>query len=757
LISVNTNFAGIWDSGLVRKVADGFVAVFLLANLVIRFSTMFHYPPYNGYIAVFLGCVVLACGFVVVYQRYLKAFLFIFGFSFFLFGFPSMDMQSRIFELIVTCVATALFLINCGNLSCTPHPASRLNRPLLGLILCYVALSLFSLLLIPVWQIFRDFWFFGFPDFFFYVSIGQPYSIYYPIPAITRLILYIVLAVQLATLDSQTDAYKSLFLGLFSGGVFCAFIGLLDFYGVISLEWYRFGKTSTPGVLHSTFGNRGVFAEFVLTVVPFVLIGFMSKKRRIWIQVLLFGSLVVCEIALILAGARAGWVSYPLILLICWVFFYFSKEGRLESFHFKWKDLVKVAISVPITILISFLLIFQVFMPLSEYLKTRNNGKGVQVNATATTQYMKKQASRLINPGKKGRLYTWAEGYHVGKEAPVYGMGYESFCWHAHILADTSESGLSKFYQEKGKNIHLTPHSIFFQLFASGGFVGLGLWLIIVSYAIMLLLFDVFKRKRLLNIPVVISIISFHTYGVFQSMQSMSMIWSLIFISLGYAMTVDEKVMPEGVRRVMGVVGKVAVLLVLMGIFVYLSNFESKSLAKKYDKRIYAMDQDRDRFGGFFEHWKWSYGDYRWFAKRGGVRTTDDRRQKTEDGRQMTDDGKNRRIELEFYCRTPGLEEEPVVLTVSYDGRVLDEVVFSEDGGRRAEDGRQTTDDGGRRTEDGKQTTEYTLVRKYELPVVPGEELELLLEVSRTWIPHEVLGNFDRRSLGVGVKLIDDR
>ena len=62
---------------------------------------------------------------------------------------------------------------------------------------------------------------------------------------------------------------------------------------------------------------------------------------------MLFSSLVICELALILAGARAGWVSYPLILFICWLFFYFSKEGRFESFHFGWKDLAKVAVSVP--------------------------------------------------------------------------------------------------------------------------------------------------------------------------------------------------------------------------------------------------------------------------------------------------------------------------------------------------------------------------------------------------------------------------
>jgi len=32
-------------------------------------------------------------------------------------------------------------------------------------------------------------------------------------------------------------------------------------------------------------------------------------------------------------------------------------------------------------------------------------------------------------------------------------------------------------------------------------------------------------------------------------------------------------------------------------------------------------------------------------------------------------------------------------------------------------------------------------------------EQKLILEVSRTWVPHETLGNFDRRELGVGVKI----
>ena len=105
------------DSGKLRQVGwklgvvNFLVLVFLIFNLVIRFSTIFYYPPYNGYIAAFFGGLVFCCIFVVLFPRYLKAFLFIFGFSFFLFGFGSIDIQSRVFELIVTCVATALFVI----------------------------------------------------------------------------------------------------------------------------------------------------------------------------------------------------------------------------------------------------------------------------------------------------------------------------------------------------------------------------------------------------------------------------------------------------------------------------------------------------------------------------------------------------------------------------------------------------------------------------------------------------------------------
>ena len=102
-----------------------------------------------------------------------------------------------------------------------------------------------------------------------------------------------------------------------------------------------------------------------------------------------------------------------------------------------------------------------------------------------------------------------------------------------------------------------------------------------------------------------------------------------------------------------------------------------------------------------------------------------------------------RAVELEFCCRTPGVEKEPVILMVFHDGKLIDKILFT----TQKSEVRSPKSKGG-------EMMEYTVRRKYELPNAPEKEQKLLLEVSRTWIPHEHLGNFDRRELGVGVKIV---
>jgi O-antigen ligase len=685
------------------RIADVLTLIFLIGNLVIRFGTIFYYPPYNGYIAIFLGCGILGCGFVVIYPKYLKELLFLFGFSFFFFGFGSPDLQSRVFELIVTCIATTLFLINKRA-----KAKNGVSEKLTLLILCYACLSVFSLLLMPVKQIVRDFWFFGFPDAFYYLFIGPPYGFYYAVALVIQLLLFVVLAIQFSKGDDRNNTFKYLFAGIFSGAVFCAFIGLLDFYGIISLAWYRFGSTVTPGVLHSTFQNRNCFAEYVLTATPFAMIGFMSRINKLWWKVFLFGCLVICEIALILSGGRAGWVTYPLILFFCWSFSYFLKEGRFEIVHFRWMDFAKVAVSVPVTIVISLLLIFYGLMPLTDHLKSIGGIQGINTGSGDTAQFLKDQVVRIEKLDTSGRDVTVGQGINVGKERPVYGMGYESFLWQAHNLIKIPGSSFSKFCGAD-PFIHDSPHNVFLSIFVSGGVVGLFLWLLIIGYAVMILIADLIKNQNLFNIPVIISIVSFHIYGLFQTMQYIPMIWLLIFLSLGYALTVCDEVLPARVRRVSALLTKISVVLVGVGLLVYAANFESRDLAVKYGLRIYDQDQERDRYAGFFQpSQRWQYGDYRWCGKRGAV---------------YVPGGGD--VGLEFRCQTPGVDKEPLVLTVFHEGRVLDTISFSK---------------------------EESVIKKYSLPETPGKDREIVLEVSRTWNAHKYLKNFDRRDLGIGVK-----
>ena len=225
----------------------------------------------------------------------------------------------------------------------------------------------------------------------------------------------------------------------------------------------------------------------------------------------------------------------------------------------------------------------------------------------------------------------------------------------------------------------------------------------------MILIADLIKNQNLFNIPVIISIISFHIYGLFQTMQYIPMIWLLIFLNLGYAMTIGDEVLPARVRRVSALMTKLCVVLVGVGLLVYAAHFESRDLAAKYGLRIYDQDQERDRYAGFFQpSQRWQYGDYRWCGKRGAVYVPG-----------------GGFVGLDFRCQTPGVDKEPLVLTVFHEGRVLDTISFSK---------------------------EESVSKKYSLPETPGKEQEIILEVSRTWNAHKYLGNFDRREMGIGVK-----
>lgn len=731
----------IWSPAGLRIGFGGVVLSFLGLNLWYRFWTIFYYSGFVSGLFIFFATCSLV---VILFPKLLKAFLFLFGASFFLFGFRAYDIQSHVFETIVTFVGVTAFFVNLRK-----RDDSCINRQLFRLILCYIGLSALSLQLLPMEHIVKDFWLVGLKTSFLQVANATPNATPYPLAGINRMVLFFVLALVVSKGKDARELFKWIFVGIFVGGVFCAFVGLLDYYGFISLAWYRFGTTITPGALHSTFLNRGWLAEFIVVMTPFVLIGFISKIQGLWWKILLLACLVLCEIALILAGARGGWLSYPLILFFCWLFFYFSKDGRLETFQIRWWDLIKVAVSVPITIIISLLLIFQVIMPITDYLRQKEGAKkpGVTsedegakepgVTSEDKVAQMKSQAATVIEP--RGRVPWWTQGFDVGRERPWFGMGYESFSWHATILSGIPESHFAVNKDNMHEYLVDTPHSIYFQLFVSGGVVGICFWAVIIGYGLMILVVDVARNKRLLNIPVIVSILSFHIYGMFQSMQYIPMIWLFIFLTLGYAMTIDEMVLPDRMRRITGVTIKVMIFLVLLGGVVYFVGRGSQGLAEKYGLDVYANEPDWHKYHGFYLREKFPEGYYRWSGRRGSVvvssqwaRSGDQKDNKSDvringgsDENKGNVNKKGLVVEFDIQCHTPMVEKEPVELVVWLDGKRNDVILFDKKGGVK---------------------------RWYYMGMKEGrEDQEFLFAVSRTWNAQKMGISSDWRDLGVAV------
>jgi hypothetical protein len=198
-------------------------------------------------------------------------------------------------------------------------------------------------------------------------------------------------------------------------------------------------------------------------------------------------------------------------------------------------------------------------------------------------------------------------------------------------------------------------------------------------------------------------------------MQYIPMIWLLMFLNLGYAMTINDKILPQITRKFSSVIVKALIGFSVIGGFVYLSDTGSESLAKKYDLEIYSKDQNRDQYPGFYHREKGPNGDFRWSGKRALIMVP-----------------RSGLIELKFGCYTPGVEKEPVVLSIYGDGEALDEIIFTRKG---------------------------LVTRHYIFEEGDTANHEIVLLISRTWNPKRMGLGDDNRDLGVaviGIKFPDE-
>ena len=129
------------------------------------------------------------------------------------------------------------------------------------------------------------------------------------------------------------------------------------------------------------------------------------------------------------------------------------------------------------------------------------------------------------------------------RESPIFGLGFGSYGWHTFVMSHISQSLFSMHRLEK--KLWGSPHSLYLSHLVNGGIVGLVLWLSLIGWICCLIVADIRFKKSLESLPVLLCVISFHLYGLAESMCFTPVIWFIIFLCIGYAATINETVMPE--------------------------------------------------------------------------------------------------------------------------------------------------------------------------------------------------------------------
>lgn len=148
------------------------------------------------------------------------------------------------------------------------------------------------------------------------------------------------------------------------------------------------------------------------------------------------------------------------------------------------------------------------------------------------------------------------------------------------------------------------------------------------------------------------------------------------------------------------------IVILAAGIHFY-DNRESRKIAQKYIMEAYGLKSKVIQYIGFYNSEKWANGHFRWSGRRGLIRFD-------QDGDTL----------LTLYFGHPDIGKKPVTTNLFYNDQLLDRFTISEVG---------------------------YFKRCYSLISEPDSRNELLIDVSRTWVPCSFGFGEDRRYLGVAV------
>lgn len=668
------------------------LAAFLLANLVVRLDAMssFAGPGLTAAVAVTVPATVAL---LLARASWLAPALGLSAASFLLYGFHSYRPQSQVFELLLL-VLTLVLLLRLGRVR-ADHAAAGAGGalPLLSL---YGLVAASSLLLLP-WPVLEARAFVEGGELGRALLGAFPKDPLYPIASVNRLWLFAAFAVLLAAQADARALVRALARGVAVAAVAAALVGLLDFAGVVSLDRYNLSNLfygSRYRRLQSTFGNPSWFACFVACALPFVLLEFRQARGRA--RLLLAAAFPVVAASLVLSGARAAWLAAALFVA--------ALVADVGLAH--WQRRAPPRADAPTWLAIgSTLAVVALLAAVAATTPTTAAPGAAEVPSgrlEGLSREMQYRGIGLQSPRRVAAAYA----LELARLAPVLGLGYESFNLHLRAQLGLPESGVARVVNtallyDASETLFDDAHNTYLQVLVGTGGVGLVLWLIFALAGIRLAARAYRHQASLEAFTALVGLSVFHFYGLFQGMAYIPVIFVLLPLLTAYAVTLaPQPVEPAPARRRPAWTTAGLALLAATSV-AYAADSGYASLKRRFGVSAYLPDERQD-YEGFYRPETGPQGEFRWMRRRAIVNVR-----------------RTVPFRLTFTCEHRDAEREPVVLSLRFEGRDLEPVVFRRPG---------------------------AVERRFDLGA-PGA---LRLEVSRTFRP----GGADRRELGVAVSAV---
>jgi O-antigen ligase len=679
----------------VRRIVEGLGSllslVFLLANLAAR-SLALHAGGGRAWDA-FVLAGALAAALTLVRPSWLGPALTLLGASFFLYGFHAYGLPNQAFEALVTVFALVLLVRRSSRAAAPPQVGGGLVLPLFA---AYALVATASLLLLPPVVLEHRLFLEG-HEITRAILGAFPKDPLYPIASVNRLWLFFVLTSLLSSHPDARHLYRGLFRGIAWAALVAVVLGLLDFLGVLSLAAYNLSHIFY-GVqyrrLQSTFGNPSWFACFVSLALPFVLLELWEARglRRVAIACLL----PLCSASLFLSGARASWLAGLVLITALAALALLPRHSRsplASPGPVVWTGLGAAVATF------AALVAFTLLAP-----ATRARDEGAAGRLEGLSREVRIRGVGLTSPRPVAARYA----IELAREAPVLGLGYESFNMHLRAQLDIPSSAVARvdntaLSHDPSEPLFDDSHNTYLQVLAGTGALGLGLWLALAAAGLAVAARAVRRDGGPLPLAVLLGLVLFHFYGLFQGMAYVPAIFFLVVALSGYATVIDPgPSWRRGARAPAWALPSALGALVLLAAAGYAGDRGYGSLKRRFGVTAYLPDEAAE-FEGFYRPESGPSGEFRWMPRRGIVNVT-----------------RAAAFRLSITCDHPDAASDPVVVSLSFEGRDAGAVVFRRPG---------------------------TIERRFDF----GRPGALRLAVSRTFRP---AAGADRRDLGVSVSAI---